>query len=366
MCTPTKALIFPYNFSFASMLRQIKKQGSFDIVSAVTLGKWCEYNCDSSFLDEGPVIDVPLRNNLIEELFYVDVVIWASQNYSNNYELFEIVKSEIMLVLQKGKNVICCQQLSIEEIAHFTKVAMENKCEFYYDISTKSDYQTVPSVSNKQITIPVIVVSGIFDHCQVLDVVFYLKNNLTADNYHVSVIAPTLSANIVNCYSFFDLFNFSEPNGNRRIIDFQNAIRAIQDVDEPDAILIGLPNNLLVFNEQYPGDYGILAFEFFNAIHPDVSIVCVDCDSYSPDFEKKLLNIMNYRFNVDVDAICVSSVGINPDCLELDIFTAPEYNVYSLDDAIRKTKDKGEKDTYIINDEKSMLFLEQKIITLLT
>lgn len=367
MIKGTLALVYPYNISFAALLRQLCKQDIYSIVSAVAVGNWFKEGIDASFFDEGPSIGVPLKQNLMNEIVSVDTVIWANQDYSNNPELFNFIKESIKKVLQKSKNVVCCQPLSAEDRIIYEHYAATHGCKFKYVLSETGDVPSpYRSLNYPAIDVPIIAVAGIYNHCQVMDVVSYLSNSLQADNCKISVIAPSQCASIVGYHAFPDFMLLGGLCEIEKIFKFRETILTIQNTEKPDAIIVGIPNNLLMFNDKYPGDYGMSAYEVFSSITPDVSIVCVDCDTYSLDFEERLRHLMRYRYNVDIDAICISNIAVNRDSLELDLYNAPEYNIFSLADVMRKVKTNVDFCVYPIIDEHSMYMLKQKILGLLT
>ncbi len=360
------AIVYPYNLLFAPVLRLLQKQGKFDIKSAVTIGMFYQENADASYIDEGASVGIPLKSDLSSELSFADVMIWAYYDYSNNRILFDRVKESIVYALKKKKRIICCQRLTSEERAFFECFSKAQGCDFLYMVNTTNErcFSSGSTICDS-LDVPLIVVSGIYHHCQVFDAVCSLFDLFQKDNYTISAIAPSSSAEVLGMHSFPAFFQSSMPECEK-MKQFRETVAEIQSKEKPDAMIVGIPNNLLMLNGKYPGDYGLMAYEVFNAIHPDFSIVCVDCNTYSPMFETQLLSLMKYRYNADVDAICISNIGVNYESLELDLYEVPEYNIYSLSDVRRKIKEFGDKTLYPIANNDSMCELKNKIVHQLT
>ena len=84
-----RAFVYPYSRCFSSYLRHMKCFNIFNIVAAVTPGKWLSGTYDASYMDSGEKIDVPLSSDFEYWLDRCDTVIWANYEYCGNYEFYK-------------------------------------------------------------------------------------------------------------------------------------------------------------------------------------------------------------------------------------------------------------------------------------
>ena len=61
-------IVYPYSKLFTPILRQLAYDRKFNIVSVIMPGKWYKDGIDASFVDEGSIIGIEVRNNFEEEL----------------------------------------------------------------------------------------------------------------------------------------------------------------------------------------------------------------------------------------------------------------------------------------------------------
>lgn len=361
-----KATAYPFSSKTASLIRQIIAEENYEICSVVALGKWYQIGIDASFFDAGEKMNVPIEYKLDEQLSSVDIVIWLDYDYFQNTKLFDTIKLNILNALQRGKKVIGCQILSEEERQIFIKVAKENCTEFIYTIS-ESDYQK-RTRSHENIEIPIVVIAGIVNRCMVVDIVNNLSNLLMKDGYRVAFISPEPTFGLTKGKSFPSFMNSSQYTEIEKIDNFYNYIIDLQNNDKPDVIVIGLPYGILSVNDEIFEDYGVCAYEVFNAIKADLVVVSLECKKYSFEFENQIQNLMKYRYNTHIDCFCVSNIALNSDSLvDYKDNQRLEYNYYTLEKLKTQIKSSNmHSRMFAVIDNQEMKELKNYIINVLS
>ncbi len=82
----------------------------------------------------------------------------------------------------------------------------------------------------------------------------------------------------------------------------------IEMKESPDVILIGVPGSVLPLSEEFPGDYGITAFEVFSAVKTDAAICTLNYGRYTKEYFDNLIPCLLYRFGLHVDCITMNDM----------------------------------------------------------
>lgn len=357
-----KILAYPFSRENSYLIRQILYEGKYELASLVTLSKWCPQGVDANYFDCGKKMNIVLSSSFDTELEKVDTVLWLEQKYFENNQLFEKVKNAIVFALNSQKDVICCQVLTDSELIFFTEIAQKKGVDFCY-VATQFQYD-VYKVDNSYIHTPIVAVAGMSEKCLVPDMSYYITNMLQEEGYNVCLICPTHNYGLTIGTEFPECVygnNFTEVS---KIENLKNYLLNLQKQTSPDLFVIGIPKGCLPFNDRINDDYGIIAYEFFNAISPDFVIINLECKSYPLNIEQELEKLLQYRYNTHLDCLVMSNIAINSESLAFaDSVEQLEYNVYDNDNLVyTMSKFKGKRTLYNIHNEEHINKIKHEII----
>lgn len=322
-----KAFIYPYSRSFAAYLRHIKHFNIFNIVAAVTPGKWANDNYDVGYIDDGENIGIPISLDYDHCLNECDTVIWANYDYYSNNDFYKTVLLRIKKAMAAGKNIVCFEQLSSEEENDLQNYAETNNIMFIYkpNNSPFDCYSDLPD----EIDVPIISVLGMTENCSKFDTELSIYRLLSDKGYKVSLISSKSNADLLGVQSFPSFMYSNNYNEIEKINLYSNFVKSIARHQQPDVILLGIPGGLIPFNKIHNMHYGITAYEIFSIIKPDYNIVNIWADYLSNTVIDDLINICKYRHGIKIDAIGISNISIFNDHSTIDR-EHQEYNIYNL------------------------------------
>lgn len=321
------AYIYPYSRCFAPYLRHIEHFKLFNVVAAVTPGKWAKDKCDAGYIDSGEEIGIPLSTDFDFWLSKCDTIIWANYEYYENYDFFEAVLLRIKKAMSVGKNIVCFEELSSEDESDLRKIAEANNVMFVYKHGD-SDLDNCANISDKS-NVPIISILSMAENCLKFDAELSFYRMLCDKGYKVALVSSKNNAELLGIHSF-PSFMFSRHYSEMEKINlFSNYVKSITFYQRPDVIIIGIPGGMIPFNKIHDMHYGITAYEVLSIIKPDYTLVNVWMDYLSKTIIDDLVNICRYRYGIKMNAIGVSNTSIYNDHSTINRIHQ-EYNVYNL------------------------------------
>lgn len=355
-----KIIVYPYSIIFAPYLRHLSYTKNYNIVSAIVPGKLIKEDIDASFIDEGSQVSVPLCSGFESHLDQCDTVLWADYDYNENQIFYNKVISQMKYVINIGKNIICCQELNSNIVDEFKLIAENNNCIFNYLFDC--DNQRVYDINNydADISVPIITVMGVSENCSKFETQLSIRRFLLDKGYKVSQIGSRQGCELLDFHSFPQFMINNNYNEVQKIDIFKKTIAKIQYTENPDVIIIGIPGGIIQFNEKENMHFGIFAYEICNAIDSDYNIVNSWVDTIKKIFND-LEKIVQYRYNTQVDSICLSNISIFNDHSVIDRESL-EYNVYNTSKVDECIKNLGVDSIYNVMDNNSMERLTNHIV----
>lgn len=327
-----KTFIYPYSNSFSAYLNHIRSCQALSVLAAVIPGRWGEGIGDAGYINDGEKIGIPVSCDVSRWLKECDTIIWANYEFYENDSFRQKVVDFMRKAVLNGKNIICFERLSIEEMQDFQLCAKRSGATFAHE--TDKNYIEYDKAL-EEINIPVLTVLGMAENCSKFETELGIYRALTNRGYKVSLVSSKNNAELLGVKSF-PSFMFSSNYGEiEKIKLFSSFIHQVIHEDNPDVIVLGVPGGLIPFNNLHNMHYGITAYEILSIIKPDYNIVNVWTDYLVDGVINDLLSICKYRHGIALNAIGVSNISIYNDHSTIGRKNL-EYNVYD-----SKTVDKA-------------------------
>lgn len=339
-----KVAIFPYDFEYISTVKHRDLLINMDICYLLAPkgfalnGMAADYleNCDDSIkiqdtmteeeyaeIDAVVIVDSVLKIPADERFHCLDMILKRGLRVINTVydEKFNCTLKEL------------CIKKKIEIIDSIDYIASERR------ITLKS--VGIPSERNR-ISIPLIAICGMAPMTQKFDLELYFRSHLLHNGYRVSQIGTRKISNLFGFQSWDkELFDnsFSECE---KILRINQYIKDIEDAEQPDVFVIGIPDSLMPYTQKHTFMYGIPAYEIFSAVSPDYAVLSLFNGEYTDDFYGEMVNVCNYRYNFDVDCFynsCYVPVSLSVNANNLSYTYAKrvssdseKYKVFNTDD----------------------------------
>ena len=356
-----RVVVYPYSFQFAPFLRQMQYDHKYDVVSVVMPGTWYENGQDASYVDEGERIGVPIYNDFWDEIEKCTTIIWADYDYEDNYSLFDHVIEDIIGAMGRHKNILCCQPLEREILTTFETIAKKQNVNFEYLVTHEKGKTDIKS--DQKITIPIITVMGMGENCSKFEVQLLIRRILRAEGYKVSQIGSRTGCELLDFHSFPQFMFSKEYTETEKINCFLNFVLDVQNKEQADVMIIGVPGGILPLNNSNNLYFGITAFEVFNTIRSDFNILNLWCEKYNSQFIRQMENVVNYRFNSILDCVFLSNIHINSDSKGKSLL---EYDVFDRDTMTNYIGEISNKPVYSVLDFSSYDIFKKQLLSQLS
>lgn len=271
-----KAVIFPCDRELVSFMKYFEFT-EYEISGLCVLE-------DSNVVAENKE-DIPILDMENVDFGLFGVVILVDETYYTH----SFVKDSI----ERGKKLIDARQLKAIEIEKLDAISEEQKLE-----------------------VPVIFVAGVTPYTEKFHVQLALRKRLLDNGYKVSLIGSKEYSGLFGFHSF-PLF-MSEPMDNtERILLFRKYVKYIEQQEQPDIIVVGIPGGIMGVNRKHHFDFGMTAYMVSQAVEPDYVIMNM---LYGQEYIKEQLEEINqcckYKLNFEIDSFHLSNSFFDPASLK--------------------------------------------------
>ncbi len=338
-----KAVIYPYDFESVSTLKYRSMLKDIEIVYLLSpmgfgiAGKDGYYLQDekSGYIikselndDEYADIDTLLITEAILKLPAADRMGELGKILSNcSYVINMAYGDDLFKAVEK-----LCQEKSIKLINNFDLIGGQK----VIDLNSVG----LPSERNR-INTPIIAVCGIAPMTQKFDLQLYFREHLLKNGYKVSQIGTKLNGQLFGFHTWGEsLYDNAFPE-TEKIARINQFIKDIETEEKPDVFIIGIPDALVPYTHKHTFRYGIPAFEIFNAISPDFTIMSLFNNEYTDEFYEEMTKLCNYKFNIDIDcfynshfvpvSLSVNAADLSYSFAERKTTTGGKYQVFNSD-----------------------------------
>ncbi|MCI9078197.1 MAG: TIGR04066 family peptide maturation system protein [Lachnospiraceae bacterium] len=298
-----KAVIYPYDFEFISTLKYRDMLKDIEIVYLLSPMGFGNSGRDGYYLqdeksgyiikseladDEYANIDTLLITESILKLPITDRIEELDKILSKcSYVVNMAYENDFSKMIGK-----LCQRKDVKLIDNFDLVGNKKV------INLNS--VGLPSERNR-INTPVIAVCGLAPMTQKFDLQLYFRNQLLHNGYKVSQIGTKQNSQLFGFHTWGEpLYDNTFPE-TEKIARINQFIKDIEAEEKPDVFIIGIPDALVPYTHKHTFRYGIPAFEIFNAVSPDFTIMSLFNGEYTDEFYEEMIKLCNYKFNIDID-----------------------------------------------------------------
>lgn len=338
-----KIAIFPYDFESISMVKYRDLLYDMEICYLLSPKGFGLQSMEADYLRRANY-GYKIRENLTEDeyteidaIVIVDSVLKIPTNERGNC-LKAVIRKNVYVIStvydEKFNQALkeLCREIDTEVLDSHAYIRNSN------EITLES--VGLPTERNR-ISVPVIAVCGIAPMTQKFDISLYYRHHLLNDGYKVSQIGTRKTANLFGFHSWNnELFDnsFSEYE---KILRINQYIKDIEVSEQPDILIIGIPDAIMPYTQKHTFMFGVPAYEIFSAVSPDYAIMSLFNGEYTDDFYKEMVNVCNYRYNFDVDCFfnsCYAPVSLSINANDLSYTYArkmsmesKEYQVFNSD-----------------------------------
>lgn len=285
-----KALIYPFNYNFLTILNHANKLLDLEIHSLVSPLGWGFCNEEYSICDKKVKVTDDF-NASIEETSLA----WFIDS-PEELDLEKFIIPKVKYAIKNGKQIIYTRK-------DFSKIATklsndELKNIVNLDIGNINDKE---ASSLSQISTPVIFICGIYEGLDTFNVNLSIGEEFQKLGYSTLQISPKKEAYLFGLEPFPRYMFDDSLSSKSRILNFNNFIKVKEVEKKPDVIIVEIPGELFHFSNKIISNFGMHAYEISNSIQNDCGILCMPSDMFIPESCEELKYIIKGRFGINID-----------------------------------------------------------------
>ncbi|MDQ0495632.1 TIGR04066 family peptide maturation system protein [Paenibacillus brasilensis] len=300
-----KVVAYPLSAHNLVVIQNRKQLKQLEIVGAVSAEISTDKK-DTFFTNEKSISNVTLYDNFETAIKNTDaVLILPLSNYANT----NLVISKIKYALSNNKRVFSMQKFDSDTLSSLTSSSSDLFTSLLNleSVNTETFYEKVIH----RIETPLVVVAGLSDECELPNLQLQLRSRLKELGYKVSQIG---SMNYSEAFGFHSIPSFMTDNlitASDKIYRFNRFVKEIEVAEQPDIMVLGLPNALCPYNNKFTLGFGIIPFYITQAVVSDYSIIALNYGEYNSEFIENMRSVLRFRFNLEPDCILMSDIHID-------------------------------------------------------
>lgn len=292
-----KTAIFPYDQDVSYILESLNTS-LYDIRHVINLENDISKLENSDLLcSENEFMDNNFINNIDS------IILNNSKKFSDKQIFIDIIN----VAISKGKSIRLLEDLSKE----YNNLS--------YDLLEE---QQAVIRESYEIGIPVIMVSGLGENCEKMNIQVDLQKFFNNKGYKTSWIASNnagsiIGANVIPGFIYDDEFDFNE-----KVYKFQQYAKEVVKKGKADVLIIGIPGAPMIFNKFIHNNYGYLHYLITSAVTPDICILSLYAGKYSNEYLQELKKTYYYKFGMRVNYfnICKKVCQYSPESKGLEFY----------------------------------------------
>ncbi len=265
--------IYPYNDSYSSVVRHQKLMNNMRVKSLVSPKGW-GFNGNRIKTSDGELI---VSDDFISEIESCSVV-WFVDDAAIPLPK-SLLRARLLDALKQNKKILFTRNSGTDEedikknIPPGKEIVIETK---RYDCSNLGN-------SCFSINTPVIFVLGLTENTDKYEVQVALREQFIRKGYRISSVSSRRDSDILGMHPL-PAFLFDDcTSETEKILMYNHLIKQIEQNENPDVIIIGIPGGAFPFSKNRHNHFGITAFEIANAVTCDCAVFCSPYLNYSLD-----------------------------------------------------------------------------------
>lgn len=235
------------------------------------------------------------------------ILLTADEKTDIEYLEEKIIKNRSMIF-----KIIDISEYDVSKASQIQAICKDHSIDYTRITSKVSDISlSALHKSTYEINTPIIVIfSDNEDTCK-FNTQLILRNQFTSDGYRASIVGSKPYCELLGFHSFPSFMYESNISEVDKILKFNKFIKNIETDEKPDLIIISIPGSFIAFNSEFHRGYGVLHYEVFSAISPDITVMNLLFENYCAEDLYEIEQMVKYRFGVELDFISFSNTRAN-------------------------------------------------------
>lgn len=161
------------------------------------------------------------------------------------------------------------------------------------------------------VAVPILMVGGLIDRSDTLEIILALKEKFLADGKTASCIVGSNLGLLVGAHSYQHIFDNTCLPEERKILQLNQLAQNIIRAERPDLMLVEAPDAVVKYNSIIPNGFGIRTYMTVQALDPDLFICSVPCDLAFSAFLDSASEGINHKYGFPISAVHASNAMVD-------------------------------------------------------
>ncbi|QNU67334.1 TIGR04066 family peptide maturation system protein [Ruminiclostridium herbifermentans] len=300
-----RLIVYPFDIEFSPVLRHMGLIENYTITALISPRGWWGTSNDACIVDGGKPTGLKISSDFESNLEHCDTVLIS--DYCKFLDYNKSVFPKIVIAVEHKRNIICTLPLEENQKKQIADLCQKKGVYFkHYHIKIRP-LSSIKKQIILDINTPIICVAGISERTDKFNVQLALREKFLQEGYKVSQVGSKSWCELLGFHSFPNFMYSSYILESDKIVLFNQYIKNIEEEEQPDVIILGIPGGIIPINNNLTNRFGILAYMVSQAIIPDAFIFCTLYEDHKSDYYEELAKSMKYKFGFEVDAYSISN-----------------------------------------------------------
>ncbi|MDF2540587.1 MAG: peptide maturation system protein family [Herbinix sp.] len=150
-----------------------------------------------------------------------------------------------------------------------------------------------------KIDVPVITIMGTGENSNKFELQLALRRYFLSKGYKVSQFGTKEYSEL---FGFDEIpFIYEDISVKQRILKLNQYLCNVVNEQKPDLIILGVPGSIMKYNDMVLNDFAEPAHIINNAVIPDIAILSILYEQFTPEYFHMLNNYCKYSMNCEID-----------------------------------------------------------------
>ena len=290
-----KAVLFPFEKVLLPVVRHFQElQTEYELTEIIALPGMGLSSKDAGIACTQPLIGVQVVDKLDTESSNWDTLILVRE-----YLPVGFGEQDMVNTLLSCKKELVVLEHSRDRLPQWLLQLSKEEASLRLVLPKEFWEQEVQATGYEGIHTPVLLIGGVVEEADVLEVTILATKILKDMGLEVATVTKESAAGIFNFLDFKPLYSECR-NEAEKIIRLNHVLQIIEKEMIPDIIVIEAPDALIRYNDLAPNGFGIWTYMLSQAVQIDFMVCCLPYDLAQTDFLKLLDQDFRLRYGTGI------------------------------------------------------------------
>ncbi len=172
---------------------------------------------------------------------------------------------------------------------------------------TSVTHNLVDVHSYSVLDVPVLLVGGLVEKSDSLEVIFSLKELFSRDGTAVSYFTSSDLSLLFGMHSYNFIFNNDMLTENEKILMLNQIARDIIRSERSELLIVEAPDAVMKYSDINPNGFGIKTYMASLALNPQLFVCCIPYNLISQGFVEKISQDIEKKYGFAISAVNISN-----------------------------------------------------------